>query len=125
MSNAFASIQQAPPCPAFGRPVHLWDSPLDYGPVLLLMPFGFHLTVDSLPSEELQTAAQLTPSLQIPVDFPRCSKRPPRDCQPLRDSQEPASAPDAKYWIYPEDKRAVAGERDQGFGFAGQATRRS
>ena len=71
MSNAFASILQARPFPAFGRPVHLWDSPLDYGPVLLLMPFGFHLTVDSLPSEELQTAAQLT--LQIPVDFPRCS----------------------------------------------------
>src|ERR1700756_4995125 len=25
--------------------------PIDYGPVLLLMPFGFHLTVDTLPSE--------------------------------------------------------------------------
>jgi hypothetical protein len=25
-------------------------SPLDYGPVLLLMPFGFHLAVDTLPS---------------------------------------------------------------------------
>src|SRR5216683_4445650 len=24
--------------------------PIDYGPVLLLMPFGFHLTVDTLPS---------------------------------------------------------------------------
>ncbi len=24
--------------------------PLDYGPVLLLMPFGFHLTMDTLPS---------------------------------------------------------------------------
>ena len=23
---------------------------IDYGPVLLLMPFGFHLTVDTLPS---------------------------------------------------------------------------
>jgi len=54
MSNAFASILQARPCPAFGRPVHLWGSPLDYGPVLLLMPFGFHLAVDTLPSGELQ-----------------------------------------------------------------------
>jgi len=29
-------------------------APIDYGPVLLLMPFGFHLTVDTLPSRELQ-----------------------------------------------------------------------
>src|SRR5215813_15511161 len=28
--------------------------PIDYGPVLLLMPFGFHLTVDTLPSGESQ-----------------------------------------------------------------------
>src|SRR5215469_16604826 len=59
MSNAFASLLQARPGPAFGRPVHLWGSPLDYGPVLLLMPFGFHLTVDTLPSEELQTRLQV------------------------------------------------------------------
>ena len=25
-------------------------APIDYGPVLLLMPFGFHLTMDTLPS---------------------------------------------------------------------------
>jgi hypothetical protein len=50
MRDAFASIVQARPCPIFGRPVHQWGSPLDYGPVLLLMPFGFHLTVDTLPS---------------------------------------------------------------------------
>src|ERR1700737_1161186 len=50
MSNAFASILQARPSPAFGRPVHLRGSPLDYGPVLLLMPFEFHLAVDTLPS---------------------------------------------------------------------------
>jgi hypothetical protein len=54
MSNAFASVLQARPGPAFGRPVHLWGSPLDYGPVLLLMPFGFHLTVAALRSGELQ-----------------------------------------------------------------------
>ena len=47
--NAFASIVQARPCPTFGRPVHR-RLPLDYGPVLLLMPFGFHLTMDTLPS---------------------------------------------------------------------------
>jgi len=29
-------------------------APIDYGPVLLLMPFGFHLAVDTLPSREPQ-----------------------------------------------------------------------
>jgi len=31
--------------------------PIDYGPVLLLMPFGSHLTVDTLPSEVQQAVA--------------------------------------------------------------------
>ena len=31
--------------------------PIDYGPVLLLMPFGFHLAVDTLPSGVLQVVA--------------------------------------------------------------------
>ena len=53
--NAFVSIVQARPCPTFGRPVHLRGAPIDYGPVLLLMPFGFHLTMDTLPSGELQS----------------------------------------------------------------------
>jgi hypothetical protein len=48
--NAFASKLQARPCPTFGRPVHRRGCPLDYGPVLLLMPFGFHLAMDTLPS---------------------------------------------------------------------------
>jgi hypothetical protein len=28
-------------------------APIDYGPVLLRMPFGFHLTMDTLPSGNL------------------------------------------------------------------------
>jgi len=63
MSSAFASILQARPGPTFGRPVHLWGSPLDYGPVLLRMPFGSHLTVDTLPSGELQSVASGSPWL--------------------------------------------------------------
>jgi hypothetical protein len=48
--NAFASIVRARPCPTFGRPVRHGVAPIDYGPVLLRKPFGFHLTVDTLPS---------------------------------------------------------------------------
>ena len=51
--SAFVSIVQTRPCPTFGRPVHLRGSPIDYGPVVPLMPFGFHLAMDTLPSEEL------------------------------------------------------------------------
>jgi hypothetical protein len=32
-------------------------APIDYGPILLLMPFGSHLAMDTLPSEELQVVA--------------------------------------------------------------------
>jgi hypothetical protein len=31
--------------------------PIDYGPVLLLMPFGFHLAMDTLPCEVQQAVA--------------------------------------------------------------------
>ena len=31
--------------------------PIDYGPVFLLMPFRFHLAVDTLPSGVLQAVA--------------------------------------------------------------------
>lgn len=34
-----------------------WDSSLDYGPVLLRKPFGFHLAVDTLPSGASRAAA--------------------------------------------------------------------
>ena len=54
MSNAFAPIPQARPCPTLGRPVRLRVAPIDYGPAVLRMPFGFHLTMDTLPSERLQ-----------------------------------------------------------------------
>ena len=53
--NAFASKVQARPCPVFGRPIHRWGRPLDYGPVLLRKPFRFHLAVDTLPSGCLTT----------------------------------------------------------------------
>ena len=61
--NAFVSEVQTRPCPTFGRPVHLGSYPIDYGPVLLLRPFGFHLTVDTLPSEVLQAVALAPPWL--------------------------------------------------------------
>jgi hypothetical protein len=60
--NAFVTKTQTRPCPTFGRPVH-HGFPIDYGPVLLLMPFGFHLTVDTLPSEVPQAVALAPPWL--------------------------------------------------------------
>jgi hypothetical protein len=38
-------------------------APIDYGPVLLLMPFGFHLAMDTLPSGVLRAAAPGPPWL--------------------------------------------------------------
>ena len=38
--------------------------PIDYGPVLLLMPFGFRLATDTLPSEEnISSASEALPPL--------------------------------------------------------------
>jgi len=47
-------------------------APIDYSPVLLLMPFGFHLTVDTLPSGNrkrwLQVRLDLCPAFAfVPV----------------------------------------------------------
>jgi hypothetical protein len=38
-------------------------APIDYGPVLLLMPFGFHLTMDTLPSGDCKKVAPGSPWL--------------------------------------------------------------
>src|ERR1700688_3251626 len=50
MSNAFAPIVRARPSPIFGRPVHQGSPPFDYSPILLLKPFGFRITPDTLSS---------------------------------------------------------------------------
>ena len=47
-------------------------APIDYSPVLLLMPFGFHLTMDTLPSgnyeDRLQVRLGLYPAFAfVPV----------------------------------------------------------
>jgi hypothetical protein len=38
-------------------------APIDYGPVLLLIPFGFHLTMDTLSSGVMQGLASGPPWL--------------------------------------------------------------
>ena len=48
--NAFAFIVQARPCPTLADQFIFGVAPIDYSPVLLLMPFGFHLAMDTLPS---------------------------------------------------------------------------
>src|SRR5262249_35860472 len=50
--NAFAPIVRARPGPTFGRPVRHGVAPIDYGPVLPLMPFGFPLAAETLPACE-------------------------------------------------------------------------
>jgi hypothetical protein len=45
-------------------------APLDYGPVLLLMPFGFHLAVDTLPSGCLPTERKPRPLPWLSPPFP-------------------------------------------------------
>jgi len=62
--NAFVSEVQTRPCPTFGRPVHLGVCPLDYGPVLLRRPFGFHLAMDTLPSG-VQTSGGFRSALAV------------------------------------------------------------
>src|SRR5215468_7565874 len=54
MSNAFAPIVRARPCPIFGRPVHRRGRPLDYSPILLLRLFGFRIAPDTLSSTGLR-----------------------------------------------------------------------
>jgi len=76
--NAFASTVQARPFPVFGRPVRLRGIPLDYGPVLLLKPFGFHLTVDTLSSPIFIGAGEALPP---PLDM-ALSIREPEGLQP-------------------------------------------
>ena len=52
--NAFASIVQARPCPPLADRFIFGAAPIDYGPVLLRRPFGFHLAMDTLPSGGLR-----------------------------------------------------------------------
>ena len=93
--NAFASIVQARPCPIFGRPVHLQDGSFDYGPILLLKPFRFHLTMDTLASE-----ATLRPARTYPHFWLWCLSfdhlrdfHPPEQYAGLRPHQAPAPSP--------------------------------
>src|SRR5947209_5145311 len=68
MSNAFAPLSRARPCPTLGRPVRLRVAPIDYSPAVLRMPFGFRLATDTLPSGRLQAQP-----LQVPLGCIRLS----------------------------------------------------
>ena len=66
--NAFASIVQARPCPPLADRFIVEVAPIDYGPILLLMPFGSHLAMDTLPSERnLLPASEALPPLSDTV----------------------------------------------------------
>ena len=87
MSNAFAPILRARPCPIFGRPVHPGSPPIDYSPILLLKPFGFRITPDTLSSSEISRwPARHYPRLWIqrPSSERRRDFNPPNSCAAQR-----------------------------------------
>ena len=59
--NAFASMVQTRPIPPLADRFIAGATPIDYGPGLLLMPFGFHLAVDTLPSSIFLEASEALP----------------------------------------------------------------
>lgn len=74
--SAFAPIVRARPFPIFGRPVHPRDCSLDYDPEVLLKPFGFRLTTDTLscpifigPGEALPPPSDISPWSGTERDF--------------------------------------------------------
>ncbi len=70
--NAFASIVQARPDPPWADRFIIGVAPIDYGPGLLLRPFGFHLAMDTLPSGVLPRSSTFFPlSLRPARNYPR------------------------------------------------------
>ena len=67
--NAFASIVQARPDPPWADRFIIGVAPIDYGPGLLLRPFGFHLAMDTLPSGVLPR--KILSSLRPARNYPR------------------------------------------------------
>src|SRR6202521_4493479 len=87
MSNAFAPIVRARPSPIFGRPVHQGSPPFDYSPILLLKPFGFRITPDTLSSIGLRRwPARHYPRLWIQHPSSECRRdfNPPDSCAAQR-----------------------------------------
>ena len=68
--------------------------PIDYGPVLLLMPFGSHLTVDTLPSEVQQAVASGRSWLYPAFAFVPVWTSPYLPLSPASEATNPAS------WIW-------------------------
>ena len=62
--NAFVSEVQTRPCPPLADRFIWGFVPLDYGPVLLRRPFGFHLAMDTLPSG-VQTSGGFRSALAV------------------------------------------------------------
>ena len=68
--------------------------PIDYGPVLLLMPFGFRLTADTLPSEVQQAMASGRSWLYPAFAFVPVWTSPYLPLSPASEATNPAS------WIW-------------------------
>src|ERR1700686_188423 len=97
MSNAFAPIVRARPSPIFGRPVHQGSPPFDYSPILLLKPFGFRITPDTLSSIGLRRwPARHYPRLWIQHPSSECRRdfNPPDSCAAQRTLWRGQTSPD-------------------------------
>src|SRR5207253_11113873 len=104
MSNAFAPIVRARPCPIFGRPVHPGFPPIDYSPILLLKPFGFQITPDTLSSSEISRwPARHYPRLWIqrPSSERRRDFNPPDSCAAQRTPRIILNLPKSPQLIWP------------------------
>ena len=58
MRNAFAPVVRARPCPSLADLFVFGVAPIDYSPILLLMPFGFQIALDTLPSGTRATGSR-------------------------------------------------------------------
>ena len=86
MSNAFAPIVRARPCPIFGRPVHLWVAPRlrpDTSPQTLRIP-------DRSGHPVLQTLSRLANEALPPSSDTVLLIRAPKGLQPSRFTRCPA-----------------------------------
>src|SRR6478672_1024624 len=101
MSNAFAPIVRARPCPILADLFILGVAPIDYSPILLLKPFGFRIAPDTLSFNGLRRwPARHYPCLWIqrPSSERRRDFNPPDSCAAQRTLRSSPPSPAHRYF---------------------------